>query len=69
MSSKRVTYASRPDATPEAELDVLASVYSYILRCDEARRAEDIKKAARPGGPDDAEESKNDRTAELDCTR
>ena len=27
----RLQYASRPDATPEAELNVLASVYRFIL--------------------------------------
>jgi hypothetical protein len=31
MGSTRVTYSSRPDATPEAELNVLASVYRLIL--------------------------------------
>jgi hypothetical protein len=31
MDSPRMTYTSRPDATPEAELNVLASVYRFIL--------------------------------------
>jgi hypothetical protein len=69
MSKPTVTYAPRPDATPEGELDALANIYAYILRCAEARRAEEKKKVTRPGGPDDAEEPKNDRTAEPDYSR
>jgi hypothetical protein len=68
MNSSGISYVPRPDATPEGELDALAAVYAYILRCGDARRAEK-KKATRPGGPDDAEEPKNDRTAELDYSR
>lgn len=64
-----ITYAPRPDAT-EAELDVLVSCYTFVLRCGEARRAEqDMKKGARPGAPDDGEESKNDPTAEPQYSR
>jgi hypothetical protein len=33
------------------------------------RSPADKKKAARPGGPDDAEESQNDRTAEPEYNR
>lgn len=69
MDSLAASYSPRHDATPEAEIDTLADAYAYILRCAAARLAEEMKKAARPGGPDDAEESKNDRTAESDCTR
>ena len=29
----RITYAPRPDATPEGELNALASVYRFILDC------------------------------------
>ena len=46
MSSPRIFYTPRPDATPEAELDTLASVYSFVLRCGEARRTEEKKDAA-----------------------
>jgi hypothetical protein len=56
MSSHRIAYTPRSDATPEAELNALASVYSFILDCHAK------KKATRSGGLDDAEESKNDRT-------
>ena len=31
MDSFRITYTSHPDATPEAELNVLANVYRFIL--------------------------------------
>jgi hypothetical protein len=31
VSAPRITYVPRPDATPEAELNALASVYSFIL--------------------------------------
>jgi hypothetical protein len=33
MDSPRITYTPRPDATPEAELNVLANVYRFILDC------------------------------------
>ena len=32
MSSARVEYAPRPDATPEGEVDALAAVYSLVLQ-------------------------------------
>jgi hypothetical protein len=43
MSSSRITYISRPDAPPEAELNALANVYRYVLFDSQARR----------GGPHD----------------
>jgi hypothetical protein len=33
MDSSRITYTPRPDATPEAELHALATVYRFILHC------------------------------------
>ena len=45
MRSFRIAYVPRPDATPEGELSALAAIYRLVL---------DSKKAARPGGPDDA---------------
>jgi hypothetical protein len=45
-SEPKIVYCPRPDATPEGELDVLASVYSFVLRCGEARRVEETRKAA-----------------------
>ena len=43
MDSPRITYISRPDATPEAELDALAACYRYGLFSSQERR----------GGPHD----------------
>ncbi len=59
MSSPRVVYASCPDATSESEANALADVYRFLIFDCYAK-----KKATRPGGPDDTEELKNDRTAE-----
>ena len=56
MSESRITYTPHPDATPETEAVALAAVYRFLLDCNAK------KKAARPGGPDDAEVSNNDRT-------
>jgi hypothetical protein len=39
MNSPRITYTSRPDATPAHELDLLAEIYKFILQCGEERRA------------------------------
>ena len=47
MSKASIAYAPRLDATPQAELTALASVYRFVLDCHE-------KKATCPGGPDDA---------------
>ena len=51
MDSRRITYTPRPDATPEAELDALASVFRFVLECH-------AKTEGRPttSGPDDAKE-------------
>jgi len=48
MSSPHITYASRPDATPEGELSALAACYRFIFDC----RAK--KEAATESRPDDA---------------
>lgn len=63
MGEWAITHAPSPDPTPKAELEAYASVYRFIL--DSHAK----KKATRPGGPDDAEESKNDRTAEPEYNR
>jgi hypothetical protein len=39
MDSPRITYALRSDATAEAELDVLANVYRFILDCHAKKKA------------------------------
>jgi hypothetical protein len=33
QSSPRTVYSSRPDATPEVESLVLASIYKFVLNC------------------------------------
>ena len=48
----RITYAPRGDATPEAELDALAAVYSLCIR-----KHQECKEAAHPAAPDDVKES------------
>jgi hypothetical protein len=55
MSSPRITYTPRPDATPEAELSALANVYKLVL--DNHAR----KKGSRPAAPDDPERSSDAR--------
>ena len=54
MSGSAITYASRPDITPEAEVSALANVLRYVLDCHAK------KEAARPGSPDDEKGSKHD---------
>ncbi len=69
MSETRIVYSPRSDATTEAELNALANVYAFILRCGEARRAEEMKKATRPGGPDDEMKGSKHDLATTDYTR
>jgi len=52
--TQRIAYTPRPDATPEAELDVLASVYRFLL-------IEKSKEGGSPTAPDDAKGSKHAR--------
>ncbi len=49
MSGARIIYSPRPDVTPQAELDALASVYEFVLSCGEARRAEEKKTTQQAG--------------------
>ena len=54
MSSARITYTPRPDATPEGELDALVGIYKFVLECHAS------KKAADPtGDPNEAKEDKD----------
>jgi hypothetical protein len=39
MNNTRISYAARPDATPESELSVLANVYSYLIQTHDSKRA------------------------------
>lgn len=52
MSSSRITYTPRPDATPETEFSALAAVYKFVLA---------KKEAAPESRPDDAKGSQHDR--------
>ena len=54
-SNPRLVYTPRQDATPEGELNALASIYRFILFENSTR-----KEATRTGGPDDAERSLNE---------
>jgi hypothetical protein len=47
-SKPTVTFTPRPDATPEAEVNVLANVYRFILDCHAK------KMAAEPDSCNDA---------------
>ena len=50
MSSPRIAYTPRPDATLEGEASALAAIYRFLLD----RHAK--KEAAHPGATDDAAE-------------
>jgi hypothetical protein len=74
VNSPRIIYPSRPDATPEAELNVLANVYRFILDCHAK------KIAAEPDSCNDAAIVRNtegvshvdqrpDRPSEIDHQR
>ncbi len=53
-ASSRITYAVRPDTTPETEAAALAAVYRFLL--DQHAK----KKAAPTSGPDARKEISND---------
>ena len=54
-SGTQIVYAPHPNTNDDGELNALVAVYRFLL-------FEKCKKAARPGGPDDAEDLENDRT-------
>jgi hypothetical protein len=58
VSEHRLTYIPRPDATPESELDALATVYSFVLK------AHAKKKAATPSGQED--DVRKDQSAHIE---
>ena len=60
QSNPSVIYAPRPDVTPEAELDALAAVYSFVLQ-----RGRENKEGARPGAPDARKESNGSGNASI----
>jgi hypothetical protein len=53
MNSSRISYRSRPDATPEAELNALATCYRFILIGGNASKQE-AAESAQPDGRDSA---------------
>lgn len=57
MSDPRITYAVREGVTPEEDLQALANVYAFALRCHQEKHK---NRAARPGGPEDGTEAKED---------
>jgi hypothetical protein len=62
MDNACVTHHPHSGITAEQARDIRARAWRFVFDCYER------KKAARPGGPDDAKESKNDRTATKDYT-
>ena len=63
MSSPRIAYTPRRDATPEAELSALAAVYRIVLSAKKRGRIPD------ESGPDDEKErSSNDSLASKHST-
>ena len=61
MSAPRITYVLRPDATKEAELNALASVYRFILDCREKENAAGVTST----NGDDAKGSEHDRARRI----
>jgi hypothetical protein len=59
MTSPRIIYTPRPDATPEAELSTLADVYKFVLDCHAKQEA------APDSRPDDAERSLSDGASDI----
>ena len=53
-----VVYKSCPDATPEAELNVLANVYRFILDCHAKKKA--AEPAPEPDGRNDGTKLQGD---------
>jgi hypothetical protein len=54
-NSPRIVYTPRSGMTSEAEVEILANVYSFLLRCHESRKAAEMaygdegEEAAEPG--------------------
>jgi hypothetical protein len=38
VNNTRISYAARPDATPESELSVLANVYAYLIKTHHGKK-------------------------------
>jgi hypothetical protein len=65
MSSSRVAYAPRSDATPEAEISALSNVYAFVISC----ATKDAAGVTSTGGDDEMKGSRNDSLAITDYTR
>jgi len=39
VNNTRISYAARPDATPESELRMLANVYAYLIKTHHGKKA------------------------------
>jgi hypothetical protein len=57
VSAPRISYIPHPDATQEAELNALASVYRFILNCCAKQNAAGVTTT----DGDDAKGSQHDR--------
>jgi hypothetical protein len=56
IGGTRISYAPRPDTTPEAELNALAAVYKYCIRKHQERKEGDAATA-----PDEAKKESDRR--------
>ncbi len=65
MSSPRVDYTPRPDATPDGEAAVLGSVYRFIIDCCQTKK--NAAGVPSTNGDDAMKGFKNDR-APSKCT-
>jgi hypothetical protein len=55
MNSPQITYAPRPDASPETEAAVLAHVYKFVLDC---RAKKEATLVSRPDSGSNSEREK-----------
>ena len=63
MSSEREVRLAHEGTVPDLARDLRASAWRFIFDCYAK------KKAAHPGGPDDAEDLEHDRTTNTNYTR
>ena len=47
MADLRISYTPRPDVTPEAELNVLAGVYKFVLEASRKKKGSPRKPPRR----------------------
>lgn len=59
-ASRLADHNPNQSTTPSVQLDALATIYRRAV--ERYEEADAKKEATRPGGPDDAEEPRNDRT-------